>query len=72
MILMSFGLILIGGLILGKISSLVKLPPILGMIIAGIILGPSTLNWIDPSLLELSPTLKNWHSSLSCFVPVSV
>ncbi|NIZ46321.1 cation:proton antiporter [Entomospira nematocerorum] len=58
MILMSFGLILIGGLILGKISSLVKLPPILGMIIAGIILGPSTLNWIDPSLLELSPTLK--------------
>ncbi|NIZ41249.1 cation:proton antiporter [Entomospira entomophila] len=58
MLLMSFGLTLISGLLFGKVASLMKLPPILGMIVGGIIVGPAVLNWIDPSLLALSPTFR--------------
>lgn len=38
--------------------SKIKLPPLLGMIITGIILGPHTLNLIDQSVLSISSDLR--------------
>ncbi len=46
---MSFALIFIVGLALGALCGLIKLPKIIGMLAAGIILGPYVLNVIDPS-----------------------
>lgn len=56
--LTSIALILLSGLFLGKVFSKVKLPNLLGMIIAGIILGPYALNLIDESILNISAQLR--------------
>lgn len=56
--LMSFALILIVGLALGALCGLIKLPKIIGMLAAGIILGPYVLNAIDPSVLSASADLR--------------
>ena len=55
---MSFALILIVGLALGAFCGLIKLPKIIGMLAAGIILGPYVLNVIDPSVLSASADLR--------------
>ena len=41
------GLIIVAGLIFGKISEIIKMPDVVLYILAGIILGPSLLNWIN-------------------------
>ena len=41
------GLIIVAGLIFGKISEIIKMPDVVLFILAGIILGPSLLNWIN-------------------------
>ncbi|OJV62437.1 MAG: sodium:proton antiporter [Clostridiales bacterium 38-18] len=41
------GLVILAGLIFTKISNLVKLPDVVLYILAGIILGPQLLNWIN-------------------------
>ena len=47
-LLLSLGLVLILGLIGGILFEKIKLPKIVGMIVIGILLGPSVLNWFSP------------------------
>lgn len=56
--LTSIALILLSGLFLSFIFSKMKLPGLLGMILAGIILGPYALNLIDASVLNISADLR--------------
>ncbi len=56
--LFSFALIFFAGMAGGWICSRFKLPPLLGMLTAGIILGPSCLNMIDHSVLDISSQLR--------------
>ena len=56
--LTSLALILLLGLLLGELLKKLRLPALLGMILSGILLGPSALNLLDPVLLELSPQLR--------------
>lgn len=53
-----FGIILFSGLIFGFISKKFKLPALFGMIIAGIIIGPFSLNLLDSKVLDISNELR--------------
>lgn len=56
--LTSFALIFIFGLLLGSLFSRMKLPSLLGMIIAGMIIGPYALNLLDSTILSISSELR--------------
>ena len=56
--LTSLALIFLLGLLLGKIFKQLKLPSLLGMIATGMILGPYAFNLLDPSILVISPDLR--------------
>lgn len=56
--LLSFALIFIFGLFGGLIFEKVKIPALFGMIIVGILLGPSVLNLIDGGVIEISSLLR--------------
>ena len=58
--LFSMGLIFIIGLVLGEVFSKLKLPKLLGFLIAGLILGPYGLNWIDGKVLNISSDLRKF------------
>ena len=50
--------VFISALILGKLAKVFHLPPLTGMIAAGIILGPHALNLIDQSLMGISADIR--------------
>ncbi len=54
----SFGIILMSGLILGWISGKLKMPPLLGMIAAGMIIGPHCLGLLDEVTLTISADIR--------------
>lgn len=54
----SLGLILISGLLLGSLFKKLKLPSLIGMILAGIIIGPFVLNLLDENILLISADLR--------------
>lgn len=54
----SVGIILMAGLILGKIAGKLKLPPLLGMIAAGMIAGPYCLGLLDDVTLTISADIR--------------
>ena len=56
--LLSVGLIILVGLFLGWVVSKVKLPRIIGMLFAGILLGPYFLNILDVSVANISGDLR--------------
>lgn len=56
--LISISLILVSGLVLGELCKKIKLPPLFGMIIAGILIGPSVLNLLDDSILSISSDIR--------------
>lgn len=56
--LTSLALIFLFGLIFGALFQKLHLPPLLGMLIVGIVLGPYALNWLDDSLLSISADLR--------------
>lgn len=56
--LASIAYIMILGMFTGWICSRLRLPSLVGMILTGIILGPSVLNLIDTSLLSISSDLR--------------
>ena len=56
--LLSLALLIFFGLLLSTICKLLKLPGLIGLILAGILLGPSLLNLIDLKLLNISPELR--------------
>lgn len=56
--LLSIALILLIGMLFGWICKKIKLPSLIGMLATGIILGPYVLNWIDPSILNISAEIR--------------
>ena len=56
--LVSLALIFILGLILSGAAKKIKLPGLLGMMAAGMILGPYCLKWLSPQLLDMSADLR--------------
>ncbi|WP_240452997.1 cation:proton antiporter [Acholeplasma equirhinis] len=54
----SIGLVLILGFILGFLFERIKLPKIIGMIFIGILMSPSLFDLLDPSLLNISASLR--------------
>ena len=56
--LTSLALIFLFGLIFGALFQKLRLPPLLGMLIVGFVLGPYALNWLDDSLLSISADLR--------------
>lgn len=57
-ILTSLGLVLLLGMALGALAKRLKLPSLVGMLIAGMILGPYALNLLSDSLLNISADLR--------------
>lgn len=56
--LLSLALIFLCGLTLASLFSKLKLPPLLGMLITGILLGPYVFGLLDESILAISPDLR--------------
>ncbi|MEL3908327.1 MAG: cation:proton antiporter [Treponemataceae bacterium] len=56
--LTSLSLIFLVGLSLATICQRIKIPRIIGMLFTGIILGPCVFNFLDPSILNISPELR--------------
>lgn len=56
--LLSFAIIFLCGLLLGSLFKAMRFPPLFGMLLAGIILGPHALGLLDGSVLEISPQLR--------------
>lgn len=56
--LLSLALIFLCGMALGRVFEQLKLPRLLGMLITGIVLGPSILNILDQSILVISADLR--------------
>lgn len=56
--LTSIAIILVSGLFLSFLFTKIRLPGLLGMILAGILLGPHALNLIDSSILGISADLR--------------
>lgn len=58
MTFLSLVIILISGFLVGWMFEKIKLPKIVGMIIVGILIGPSFFNIIDETVLSMSATLR--------------
>lgn len=58
--LTGIGLILLVGYIGGKLVSRLKLPPLIGMLFAGMLLGPYVLDWLDADLLLVSQGIRTF------------
>ncbi|SFD97867.1 NhaP-type Na+/H+ or K+/H+ antiporter [Sharpea azabuensis] len=56
--LLSLSIIIFAGLMLGYVSNRIRLPAIVGMLVAGIVLGPHGLNVLDQSILAISSDLR--------------
>jgi solute carrier family 9B (sodium/hydrogen exchanger), member 1/2 len=56
--LLSISLIILISLMISKIFSLLKLPPILGMLLTGMMIGPFALDLISPDILNISVDLR--------------
>ena len=56
--LTSVAYVLLLGLGLGALARLVRLPPLVGMLAAGILLGPCVFNLLSPDLLNISADLR--------------
>ena len=56
--ILSLALIFLCGISLGAVFEKLKLPRLVGMIAAGILIGPHVLNWLSPSMLSVSADLR--------------
>ena len=52
--LLSLAFIFLCGMLFGGIFEKLRLPPLLGMLFIGILLGPYVFDWLDPMLLSIS------------------
>jgi predicted Kef-type K+ transport protein len=48
---------LVGGYLAGKLAERIRLPGLLGMLISGILIGPSVLGILSDDFLQLTPTI---------------
>lgn len=58
MVYLSLGMILLGGFLIGLLLDKIHIPGFVGMILLGILLGPTVLNIIDSEILTISPLLR--------------
>lgn len=58
--LTSFAVIFLSGIMFSYIARKLKLPGLIGMILAGILVGPSVWNQIDVSVLAIAPSLRQF------------
>lgn len=56
----SLALLLVMGLLAGKIVGMLRLPELLGMLILGVLVGPYALNILDADLLLISQELRSF------------
>lgn len=56
--LTSLAIISLSALLLGSLFRKIKLPPLIGMLLVGIVLGPYVLDLISPSILNISSDLR--------------
>ena len=56
-LLLNATLVLVGGYAAGKLAERLRLPALLGMMIFGILIGPSVLGLLSQEFLSLSPTV---------------
>lgn len=56
--ILSFGLILIFGMAFGYVFNKLRLPSVIGMVLAGLILGPNFCNFLDQNTLLISKDLR--------------
>ena len=56
--LTSLALVFLLGLAAAALCSRIGLPRIIGMLLTGILIGPYVLNWLDDSILSISPALR--------------
>lgn len=56
--LLSLAFIFLAGLSLARIAQKLHLPRIVGMLVAGILLGPYVWNVLDPTILSVSAVLR--------------
>ena len=56
--LTSLALVFLIGLAAAALCSRLGLPRIIGMLLAGILMGPYVLNWLDASILSISSELR--------------
>lgn len=57
--LISFGLILLLGILVDLIFNKIKIPSFIGMLAVGILIGPYGLGWLSPDLTAISQDLRN-------------
>lgn len=55
----SLALLLVMGLLAGKIVGMLRLPGLLGMLLVGILVGPYALNILDAGSLQISQELRS-------------
>lgn len=58
--LTSVAILCLAALITGALCKKIKLPPLVGMLLTGIVCGPYVLNLISPSLTQISPDLRQF------------
>ena len=58
MVYLSIGLILVFGFLIGFLLEKIHIPGFIGMIVLGVLLGPTVLNIIAPELLSISSILR--------------
>ena len=56
--ILSIGLILLLGFIVGELLNKIRIPGLVGMILVGLVIGPYCLNLIDSSILNISSQLR--------------
>ena len=54
----SLALMLLVGILASQLFEKIRLPSLLGLILAGVLIGPAFLGWIDPSLLAIAGDLR--------------
>ena len=58
--LTSFAIILLSALLLGSLFRKIKLPPLIGMLLVGIVLGPHVLNLVSSDIINISSDLRQF------------
>jgi NhaP-type Na+/H+ or K+/H+ antiporter len=56
--LSSIALITLAGIVVSRLSQKMKIPSLIGLILVGILVGPSVLDWLDPNLLNISADIR--------------
>ena len=56
--LTSLGFVILGGAALAAVCRKIQLPTIVGLMLAGLLLGPQGGNWLDTTMLTISPDLR--------------